>query len=409
MKYFFYFILGILAIALLILLGYFFRYKGGGSSDTAPGATSSSPLSFPLSPAGTPAGTPAGGAPQTSTMPVVQLSPEEKFGLVSPYPVGDYFISPSGTIAIIQPDGQVIKIEAGNASVLSSTLVASLLSAAFSYDGKLILASFGEPSDLQTSVFDAARKSWRPLPAGIRGAAWAPDSNSIAYFTARGSRDVLETLDLGNSKAQPREMVSLSAYDLMPKWTVPGQIFLEGKPSALIPSSLLRFDAKKRTLSFIARDKLGLETIWDKKGARGLSFAAGANQRGGLLSLLDAQGQALRQLSVATLPSKCVFGESTATSSAASASSTMLYCAVPRDSQEFGRSQLPDAYEKRILFTEDGIRSINLQSGAQKTLWNEQSVALDATRLKIFGGRLYFINRLDQKLYSLSLADAAGN
>ena len=410
MKYFFYFVLAILAVALLVFLGYFFRYKGGGSE--TPGvmnnaaSSSSSPLSFPALPLGT---SPDSTLPSSTTAPVHQLSPEEKFGLVSPYPASDYFISPSGTIAVIQPDGQVIKIEAGNASILSSTPIANLLSAAFSRDGKLVLASFGTSADLQASVFDVARKSWRPLPAGLRGATWAPDSASIAYFTARGSRDVLETLDLGNTKAQPREMISLAAYDLVPRWVLPNQIFLEGKPSSLMPSSLLRFDIKKRALSFLVRDKLGLETIWDKKGERGLGFEGSQNQNGGLLSLLDAQGRASRQLSIATLPSKCVFGASTATSSVASPSSTILYCAVPRSTQEFARSPLPDAYEKRALFTEDGFRAINLQSGAQTILWNDPGIILDATNIKIFGSRLYFINRLDQKLYSLSLAEMAGN
>jgi hypothetical protein len=56
------------------------------------------------------------------------------------------------------------------------------------------------------------------------------------------------------------------------------------------------------------------------------------------------------------------------------------------------------------LFTSDDIYKINTATGATDALFSDQTQNLDTSDLKIFNNTLFFINRYDQKLYGLVLA-----
>jgi hypothetical protein len=75
---------------------------------------------------------------------------------------------------------------------------------------------------------------------------------------------------------------------------------------------------------------------------------------------------------------------------------------VPRNQNVLAASPLPDLYDQKGLFTSDNIYRINISSGNIDTLFNDQNQNIDVSKIKIFNNNLYFINRLDQKLYSLS-------
>jgi len=81
---------------------------------------------------------------------------------------------------------------------------------------------------------------------------------------------------------------------------------------------------------------------------------------------------------------------------------TFLNCAVPRNSAQFSNSVLPDDYFKKSLTTADSFFRISLGDGSVTTISADQSKTFDATNVQIAGESLFFINRLDQKLYSIS-------
>ena len=87
------------------------------------------------------------------------------------------------------------------------------------------------------------------------------------------------------------------------------------------------------------------------------------------------------------------------------AASPFLDCAVPRDQQGLKIAQLPDEYQKNALFTSDNFYKINLADGSLFTIFDDPSIAIDATNMKVVNKTLFFVNRFDSKLYSLNFSN----
>jgi len=421
MKRLLYLLIIIVAIALVVLIGYLLRYRAEtpplgtetpGGLPSPQTTTGQQPPSAGQQPSGqqtTGAGTAAGYQPR-------------KFGVVAQNQVVSYYVDDQNNVILVQPDGQIIKITRSEAVALSSSAIVNLIRASFSYDGKKILATFGDVLNPQSSVFDVASKSWTPLQQNLKSPVWSPNNYQIAYFVDkvvdRNTASSLATLDISNSKSKPEELISIRAQDLSLDWLNPTQILISDKSSALSMGSLLGFDIKKKVFSIIVEEKVGLDSIWSGATNTGLVFSANINSRGGDLTLYNARGDLLRQFTILTLPSKCAFDirvasstpattikatSTTPSSSSPTSAKSTLYCAVPRDLQKFSTSRLPDEYEKEELFTTDDLYKINLENGDIEVIFNDISQNLDASLLKVFNQTLFFVNRFDQKLYALSL------
>ena len=213
--------------------------------------------------------------------------------------------------------------------------------------------------------------------------------------------------------------MEIRAEDLALYWIGANQIILSDKTSASYAGSVLSLDIKKKTLSTIIENNLGLQSIWNVPLGVGLVFTSKYSGGGGSVSLFDLSGVRLNGLNFITLPSKCAFfvqqqeasiqatttklASATQAASGAASSTKTLYCAVPRDQKKLGFSTLPDDYLMRALYTSDNFLAINLDTGNTTPILTDTSQALDATNLKIFNGTLFFVNRYDNKLYAISL------
>ncbi len=423
MKRYFYLFIIVAAVVLVVLIGYFLRYRAGApnpSPEPAPGG---------LPNVGTqtnPAPSPSGQTPGTTSGGNVPIYAGQKFGVVADNKVLSFYVDSQNNAILVQPDGQVVKITAGKAATLSSAAVSSLIDAQFSYDGNKILVSLGDPTNPQFSIFDVASKSWQPLQLNIKAATWSPTNYQIAYLGDKGGIKTLTTFDLTGTKAKPATLLNIHAEDLVLNWMSADQFILSDKGSAMYGGSLWSFSVKNKTLAAFAQNQPGLDSLWDSRAGMGLVFAADASRRGGKLTLLDAAGNVLHGLSFTTFPSKCVFDVTvrtpTSTTPAQQATSSKtssktakpasppppilektLYCAVPRDNQKFGFAKLPDDYEKKVVFTADDFYRINLGDGSVSQVYADKAQELDAVNPRVFNQTLFFINRLDQKLYAISL------
>ena len=57
----------------------------------------------------------------------------------------------------------------------------------------------------------------------------------------------------------------------------------------------------------------------------------------------------------------------------------------------------------QALFTADDLYKIDLTSGDVEALIANPAILFDAANIAIRGNKLFFINRLDRKLYTISL------
>lgn len=337
----------------------------------------------------------------------------KSFGVAFAGPVFDYFVDPQNNIIVVGPDGTIIKVAGGASSTLSSTPIQNLVSAAFSYDGKKVLVSFGDPTDPQSSIFDVAAKAWTPLPQGIVSPRWSPSDYRIAYL-ANGTTTSLFTLDTVNPKKAATVLLTLYAQDLALSWVTKTQMVLAGRPNTFAPNDILLFDTARGTLTPIAYEQNGAESIWTgpSSSTPTLGLVFGKNGGGYSLQLEDANGVVSETMTFLTLPSKCVFNierDVAATSSSAATSTATypaLYCGIPRDASGFSSARLPDSYDQMALFTSDDFYRVNAATGAVTPLLADPSQNFDIFRPKAFNGSLFFIDRYTEALYGLSLAPA---
>lgn len=422
MKRYIYIIIGIIVaavIAILIILFIKNRSSNGpiistnttGSlpavgTQTNPNATQSSSgqnnlpsvisLGFPASSSTTPNG-------QSSI---------KSFGILSNSPVLDYFVDAQNDITAVQPNGSIITISNGQSSVINSSTINNIISASFSFDGKKILVSFGNPTNPQAAIFDIKSQIWTALHNGLFSPQWSPASGyQIAYLENAGVGKLsLSMINAGNLKSGIATLLTLHANDMDLQWPTKNQFILSDKPSINNNGSIWSFNSQTNSLVPIAVEEAGVESIWSTGTApTGLIFSNDPSGRNPSLSLENISGNMpAQQLNFLTLPSKCLFSPAKATvaSSTNAATSSVylaLYCGVPRPSSNFASAYLPDDYNMMSLFTSDDIYRINTTNGNSQILWNDQTQSIDTSDMKIFNGNLFFINRYNQELYGLVL------
>ncbi len=344
-----------------------------------------------------------------------------KFGLVADIPAVDFFVDSKNTITIVSPGGQIIQVAPGSSSTLSATPIENLASALFSFDGRKVVVSFGLPAARQYSVFDINTKTWQPLPQGIESVAWSPNDLRIAFFSVGDSVANLSTLDLSNPKALPKAILPLHVQDLKVDWPKLDRIILIERGAAGILGSAYAVNLTTKAITAITEDLSGLMLSWSKTVDRGLLFSSGASERGGYLNIVDGAG-IITGLTITTFPEKCAFfiPRTTTTSLTIATSSpkntpkppanslapgTSLVCGIPKNYPQLRIQALPDAYEKRAVFSVDDFYSIDVATGGLAPVFAQNDYVLDADLVKIFGTKLFFVNRFDKRVYAIELAE----
>ena len=418
-----YFLIAAAVIAVVCIAVYFLT-RGGNQQENQAGQTGTLPAANVNGGAfnQNASGTTQGGGASANQNP--SSATTHRLAIPSSEPVLDYFIDSGGAETIIEPNGEIASVTNNNTDILSSSEVQNVISAGFSYDGAKILINFGDASNPQTSVFDVKTKLWTPLPAGMVSPQWSPTDYRIAYLqnNTDGTK-TLTTLDESKTKNNSAAVITLHIQDFSLLWLSKNKILFYDSPSVYTFGSAWMFDLQKKNMTSIVVKQRGMETAWSNAAnAIGIVFTGNASQYGGQLQLVDDSGNEIEQFGFLTFPSKCVFNQSassgtqsvnqTATTTAASSSTAsaaasssyqMLYCGVPRDQSALSSSKLPDDYEQMAIFTSDNIYRIDTSNGNVDTLFNDQGQNIDASDLKIFNNSLFFINRYDQKLYSINM------
>jgi hypothetical protein len=430
MKRYIYIIIGIVVVAIIAILVLLFikNQKTGANSTTAGTTTTTGSLPSVGTQGSNPAGTNGGGGDAgttTGTGPSTTgtsgstgsgQTATQNFNALSSDPVLDYFIASQNNITAIEPTGAIVSISNGQSTTINSSTINDIISASFSYDGKKIIVSFGSPTNPQSSIFNLTTQTWAALPQGMRSPQWSQTNYQIAYLSATsGGKLALSTIDAANLKKAPVTLLTLNASDLVLQWPSKNQIVLSDKPTAYNAGSVWVFNTQAGTLTPLVYETPGVESLWSNNTTTpyGLVFSISPSGQSDVLQLQALSGSAPTQtLNFTTLPSKCAFGTEqvqapattgATTTSVVASSDLALYCGIPRSSSGFSSARLPDDYNDMALFTADDIYKINTATGATQALWNDRTQNMDVSDVKLFGYALFFVNRYDQKLYSLTL------
>jgi len=417
MKRFLFITIAVAVVAGVIAFGYYLRFlgQGGGGAGGTGGTLPTSTGAGVRQPTG---GTPNIGQSSSTisgTLAVVGGSTT----------ILDYFVGAGGAVTAVGLDGSVIQLDGAQQPVtLSPTTVSGANAASFSADGQGVLVVGGESRALFFSAYDIPRRAWTRLPTSTIAAVWSPISRTVAYLVTTSVGSALTTLDLGSPAAKPVELLPTHQQDLLLQWPSANRILLVDRGNSRTAGSVWSFELSTKTLTPLILDQPGLATLWNPLG-HGLVLKNGGRTTGGVLGLISGWLGSTQQLNFLTLPSKCVFqtifSSSTATGTVPLTTTTtkrsvaaitttnsssvreFIDCAVPSDSEALDTNRLPDAYDEMALLTEDNLYQINLGDGNTTAIPGGSAARIDAVQLKIFGGRLYFINRYDRKLYSVPL------
>ena len=436
MKRYIYIIIGIIVAAVIAIL-VLFLIKNNAQNTTLTPSEATTTGSLPVTGA---QGTNSSGTTATvgtlglssptnsSTSAANGQTPTQSFGILSNDLVLDYFVDAQNHITAIEPFGQIVSISNGQSTIVNSSTIDNIISASFSYDGKKILVSYGDPANPSGGIFDSTTNTWTALPNGMLSPQWSPINNyQIAYLAViNGGKLVLSTMNATNLKAAPSVLLSLNANDLALQWPIKNEFILSDKPTYQNAGSILVFNSQTGTLSPLMYEVPGAEGIWSHNATipYGLVFFSNSLGQGNTLQLQAISGNLPTQsLNLKTLPSKCAFNTEQmpiATSTPTNATTTSvkikpgaptstpylaLYCGIPRDATAFSSAHLPDNYNMMAFFTSDDIYKINTATGAEQVLWSDGTQNMDISDVKIFNNALFFINRYDQKLYGLTFSN----
>lgn len=150
------------------------------------------------------------------------------------------------------------------------------------------------------------------------------------------------------------------------EWPTVNEIYLKSRPTPVLNQEVWKVNLKDKTLT---RGDWGLEKLKKLVDLKYLTPGKKFN----------------------ILPPKCLVVEKG------------FYCAIPNQDDV-----TLDNYLKRKVYTNDNIYFVSINMGAKKAqtrllLRANDANPIDATNLSLYKNRLFFINRYDQKIYSLEL------
>ncbi len=375
----------VILAAIFVFAGIFLRSRQKNAPPAGGGETTVQTRSLPN--AG-PAERGAGGS-AAGSLPVSGVSNVANVAAV------DFAVLDGGVIRYVDPSGEVIQVTETSSTILSSLKIPDLLDARFSYDGRKALFKSGDSNSPRWRVYDVDKNIWRELPLNARDVVWAPGDYRIAYVSRGFSSSVITTWDLGQKNSAPQKRLALSAEDLTVNWAGPGALLFGERPSYAFAGTVWKYDLNRGSLSVFLDNAAGAEILWGEN--YGLLFTAHAGGGGGSLFLLGADGTPSQTFSFLTLPEKCAFFSATS-------SAEQVLCAVPADSRTFAAAALPDDYERGIWNTADNLYVVDLAGGGVVKLNLPADLSADATRIRVSGGAVYFLNRADKKLYKVLLS-----
>jgi len=233
-----------------------------------------------------------------------------------------------------------------------------------------------------------------PLNKNIRYITFSPDGQKIAYQyynEATGDNNIsISNPDGSNYK----NIFNLRLKDIMLYWPNKDIIAILTKPSGISKGYLYTMNEKGANFNKILGDIYGLTVKFSPDGSKLLYSYTNAYGHDLSLNIMDINGKITKNLTLKTLPDKCVWSQNI----------QIIYCAVPKN---LTNSQLmPDDFYKNYQFIDDFYK-INLETGETTPIYPEETsqYKFNAKDLILDSMETYLIfhNKNDLLNYSIKL------
>lgn len=301
-------------------------------------------------------------------------------------PVSGYWFY-KGELYYLDLQGRIFKASGNGDDVgISNYQINDILETKTSQTGRFVLVVFRNNLINKFSYFDLEKQKWDILPEGVVAADFNPKTNEVALINESNGKLFLFVKDLEKNKI--RQVAKLNFQDVNMAWVSQDKILLTEKSSTNIKSAVWSYNLKTKTLADEVNSELGLDNKLFVSSNSSLRFKS--NSDAGELALISNAGS-YSSAPFLTLPSKCL-----------ALSANDILCAAFKTIPN--GLQLPDDYLKRAFYSDDEFDLWNLKDSSFKTIKTNYDKKIDAEYLKLKDTNLYFVNRYDNKLYSLDLS-----
>ena len=344
-------------------------------------------------------------------------SAERKIKILSDQPIFDYWvyrpefgvvatstatstktITRDSIVFYLNQDGLIFKVkEDAEDEAITPEPIDNIQSVKSSSDGKFALIKFGDANFSGFVIFNGETKVQEFLPENITAAAFSPNAKKIIYLQKQvGFKTASDLIvkELTGAKPKTVKILSFNQMDFDLDWILPETVILAPKPSTFSAVSAWSVDIKNKTFKPLwPIDLSGLMVNWSIDGRTdeklGLRFNSGKEGNKDSLIMINEKGEKRANFDFLTLPNKCFFAE------------PKIYCAVPLEIPK--DTILPDDYLKKAVYFKDFLYQIDVSQNSLSEIFSAPEPIIDATRLFVSNNQLLFINRYDNRLYSLEL------
>jgi len=344
---------------------------------------------------------------QVTDKPTAGLFPYEKTGKT----YVEYVEKESGNV-------YEVKMEDMSVGRLSHSLITRVSEAFFGNDGKSVVLryiknnsetvtsfildlskavreSVSEAAATTTPSSEASFPNGKFLASGISNVKVSSDTKSLFYFTKTSDfENRVAVGSLFDFQKNTFKDVFLSPFsEWLPLYSDNSVALLQTKASQNVPGFLYLFNIKSGDLQKILGDIPGLTALPSPDNQK---ILYSKSNRGGLtLHIYDRKTSKTTDVSVQTLPEKCVWKKD----------NVSIYCAVPNP---LPGGEYPDAWYQGIVSFNDNIWKIDSSTGEAVSFFVPQSLTvqlLDMTNLSLSPSEdfLFFISKRDSSLWAFDL------
>ncbi len=284
-----------------------------------------------------------------------------------------------------------------NKKTLSDKILVGLENISWSPDKTKVIAKTKFPSGYyQFSVYDYKTSSGSVLSGNIDTVAWQNNSKIIyKYFDPIEKKGSLNLSDPDGKNWTKLTPLNTKYISLAP---IPrsGLISIWNAPDASTETILGTVSIAGGETRILFSGSFGSDYLWSNDGTHIL--VSSSDKKDGTktsLFVLDSQGKNQKNLDIPTFVSKCIWSKDNKT----------IYYALPGSIPE--NALLPNDYMSGKIKTADTFWRVDITTGEKTRIidLNEIKGQFDATDFFLNSNEsfLFFINRIDGKLYKISL------
>jgi hypothetical protein len=285
-----------------------------------------------------------------------------------------------------------------NKKSLSDKIISDVVGVYWSLDkSKVILKTKNSQGIYANTFYDFEKGTTQELSANIYNIAWQTNADRIFYEYFDRSKNV-RSLSVSDPDGKNWTVLTTIPSGQSSFYQVPGVGLLSfwNSGDSFMQTKLQIIPLVGGEVKTIFENGFGADYLWDKSGDHIL--VSQSDVRGGYkmrLAVMNSKGGEYNNLDIPTFITKCAWSKDGKT----------IYYALPGGIPE--KSILPNDYKNGKFKTADTFWKVDIETGKKERLLETDEITGTYDTKNIFLNEdeslLFFVNKIDDKLYKISL------